>query len=437
MAKVANIDRTPTNISTLVHENYVNEIQPWLTHNSPLAALFSQVGDGGYQLIGKKLVIAADNSYRMGFMGTDGYIPEPSVADPINLEFTASRLYCSGAVDNFLAALAVKPGAFDNFLSRITDQMMDAVERGTSFHVHGGSAATLCKVTSRTSAAIVVVEDGYGFDGTSPTMFIEPGMILASIDVSNSNAVLGADVVSAVSHRTSSTTATVTFATSIEGAGTIAAGDLLVQATSGTTTDAHFVTERSKAPLGLLDIIDPADALTTYAGLTESSTARVNPVRRASSDWGHVEMMEFEAELSASSTSPVSEASHVWVMQKGNEIEIAKELLPYQQQANLGRTLEGGWKAVNVGGHDIVSDPYCIPSVAYLLCLEDFKVVNLDGDPAVWAGDGNQFQRMTDYDGKQWFLRHYVQRFATRRNRSGAITGLANSNFNRYAALPY
>jgi hypothetical protein len=196
------------------------------------------------------------------------------------------------------------------------------------------------------------------------------------------------------------------------------------------------VTERSKAPMGLLDIIDPADSATTYGALTESSTARINPIRRATSDWGFVEMTEFQAEVGAASTSPVSPSSHVWVMQEGNKIEVAKELLPYQQQANLGRTLEGGWTAVNIGGFDIVSDPYCVPSVAYLLCLEDFKVVNLDGEASVWSGDGNQFQRMTDYDGKQWFLRHYVQRFATRRNRSGAITGLANSNFNRYAAIP-
>lgn len=436
MAKVASIDRTTSNIGTLVHENYVNEVKPWLAHNSPLAGLFSEIGPQGYSMIGKKLVIAAENTYRGGFMGTDGYIPEPQAVDPVNLEFTPARLYCSGAVDNFLAALAVKPGSFDNFSDRLMDQMMDAVERGTTFHIHGSSAATRCVVTSRTSATVVVVEDGYGFDGTSPTMFIEEGMTLASIDVSAGNAVLGAGVVQTVAHTTSSTTATITFAASIEGAGTIAAGDLLVAATTSTTTDAHFVTERSKAPLGLIDIIDPADGLTTYGALTESSTPRINPIRRASTDFGQVELMEFLAEISAASNSPVTTASHVLTMQEGAKIELAKELLPYQQQQQLGRELNGGWKTVRVADFDLLSDPYHLHNVVYALSPEDLAVVDLDGEPDVWAGDGNPYQRMTDYDGKQWFLRHYVQRFATRRNRLGALTGVNNPNFNRYAAIP-
>lgn len=440
MAKVANIDRTTTNISTLVHENYVNEVKPWLAHNSPLAGLFSQIGDGGYSLIGKKLVIAADNSYRMGFMGTDGYIPEPVAVDPVNLEFTPARLYASGAVDNFLAALAVKPGAFEQFTDRLTDQMMNAVERGTSFHIHGGSAATLCLVSSRSSATVVVVKDGFGVTGVSPTMFMEPGMICASLDADGALAVLGAAAVSSIARRTTATataqTDTVTFASSIEGGGTIAAGDVIVQATSGTTTDAHFVTERSKAPLGLLDIIDPADALTTYGAATESSTPRINPYRTASSDFGFVEIMEFLAAIGASSNSAVSAQSHVLTMQEGVKIELAKELLPYQQQNQLGRELNGGWKTVRIADFDLLSDPNHLPFVMYALCPEDLHVVDLDGEPEVWAGDGNQFQRMTDYDGKQWFLRHYVQRFASRRNRLGALTGISNANFNKYAAQP-
>lgn len=438
MAKVANIDRTASNISTLVHENYVNDIKPWLVHNSPLAGLFQQIGDGGYQLIGSKLVLSRDNSYRMGFMGTDGYIPEPSVADPVSLEFTPARLYASGAVDNFLAALAVKPGAFGDFMDRIMDQMMDAVERGTTFHIHGGSTATLCKVTSRTSATVVVVEDGYGFDGTSPTMFIEQGMIIASLDVSDSNNVLAAAKVAdgGVAHTTSTTTATITFATTIEGSGTIATGDLLVQATSITTSDAHFVTERNRAPLGLLDIIDPADALTSYAGQTEASVARINPYRQTSSDFGFVEILEFLAGISASSQSQVTADSHVLTLQEGAYIELAKEMLPYQQQNNLGRELQGGWKTVRVADFDLLKDHYHIPSVLYAIPPEDFAVVDLDGEPDVWAGDGSPFQRMTDYDGKQWFLRHYVQRFATRRNRTGALVGVSNPNASRYAAIP-
>jgi hypothetical protein len=438
MPTVSSIDRTASDISTLVHENYVNEIKPWLAHNSPLAGLFAELGDGGYQMVGEKLVIARDNKRRGGFIATDGYIPEPQVAAPINLEFTAARLYASGAVDNFLQAIVAKPGAFaDNFVDRLMLQMMDAVETGTTRHIHGGSDAIVCKVTSRTSSTVVVVEDGYGFNGASPTMFLEGGVgeLMTSLDVSAANAVLGTAELSSVAHNTSASTATLTFASSIEGSGTIAAGDYLVFA-SAATGAAHYVNEFGRAPLGLLDIVDPADAETTYGGLTESTTARINPVRRASADFGQVEIMEFLAEIAAKSASPVNSQTHVITMQDGVKIELAKELLPFQQQAQLGRELHGGWTTVKIGEFDILSDMYHLPTVAYALCPEDLHVVDLDGEPAVWAGDGSQFQRMTDYDGKSWFLRHYVQRFASRRNRLGALTGVSNPNFERYAAIP-
>lgn len=442
MAQVANIDRTQANISTLVHTNYVNEVKPWLTHISPLAGLFSEIGPGAYTLIGKELTFAADNKFRGGFMGTDGYIPEPETVDPVNLTTTPARLYASSAVDNFLAALAVKPGAFEDFSARLVDQQWDAVDRGTTFHIHGGSAATKCVVTSRTSSTVVVVEDGYGFDGAQPTMFLDEGMTLAALDATDSYAVLASAKISSIAHNTSATTATITFASTIEGSGTIAAGDLLVSATrvvasaAAAAADSAFVTERSKAPLGLLDIIDPADAQTTYLGLTESSTPRVLPVRRASSDFGFVEIMEFLEEIAAKSNSPVSAQSHVLTMQSGVKIELAKELLPYQQQAQLGRTLQGGWQTVRVGEFDLLTDMYHVPDVVYAICPEDVHVVDLDGEPAVWAGDGSEFQRMTDYDGKQWFIRHYTQRFASRRNRLGALTGVVNPNKERYSAQP-
>ncbi len=246
----------------------------------------------------------------------------------------------------------------------------------------------------------------------------------------------GAAVVSAVDHRTTSTTATITFADAIEDTGTIAAGDVLVQCTTGATTDAHFVTSRSRQPNGLLDIIDPADSLTTYAGNTESSTARINPYRQASSDFGHVELMEFLAAIGASSNSPVSSDSHILTMQEGAKIELAKELLGYQQQAQLGKELQGGWRSVKIGEFNILSDPNHIHSVVYALCPEDLFVVDLGGKASLYDGDGSMFQRMADYDGEQWYAKWYGQRGATRRNRLGALTGVANPNAQRYAAVP-
>lgn len=436
MAKIANVDRAASDISTLVHENYVNEVKPWLDHISPLAGLFNSLGDGGYSLVGEKIQFARDYTYRGGFMGTDGYLPEPEAVDPLELQFTPARLYARSAVDNFLAASAVRPGAYEEFSARLMTQMWDAVERGTTRHIHGGSDATVCTFSSRTSATVLVVDAGYGYAGASPAMFLEPGMTLALLDASSSYATIGVAKIDSIDYDTSATTATITFASDIDTSSTGADGDPLVFATTNDSSDSHFVTERNNAPLGLLDIIDPNDDLTAYGGLTESSWQRINPIRRASSDFGHIEIMEFLAEIEAKSNSPVSAQSHVLTMQKGAEIELAKELLGFQQQAELGRTLQGGWQAVRIGQFDVLSDPYHIPDVVYALAPEDLFVVDLDGEPEVWAGDGSPFQRLTDYDGKEWFIRHYVNRFAGRRNNMGALTGVSNPNKQRYAAVP-
>ena len=89
-----------------------------------------------------------------------------------------------------------------------------------------------------------------------------------------------------------------------------------------------------------------------------------------------------------------------------------------------------------MGEHDFLKSTFHLWDVVYAIAPEDLAVVNLDGEPAVWSGDGSQFGRLADYDGKEWFLRHYVQRFPVRRNRLAALTGVPNPNHDRYGGHP-
>lgn len=433
---ISQIERTTANISTLVHENYVNEVKPMLDHIDPVAAIFTMIGPGGYTLIGEKLQFAADHSYAGGFIGTDGYLPDHEQVNPMELITTPARLYARRAIDNYLAALAVSPGAYEDFVARVTKQMMDAVKRGTARHIHGSSNATVCTFVSRTDADTIVVDAGYGHAGTAPAMFLEPGMTLALLDANNSYAVIGVATLSSITYNTSSTTATLNFVSDIDTSSTAADGDPLVFATTNDSTATHYVAERNYAPIGLLDIIDPDAGSTTLLSASETTYPRWAPQNRASSDWGHVELMEFGYEIAAKSNSPVTADSHVITMQDGAYIELAKDLLPYQQQEQLGMELRGGWRAVRVGEFNIVKSSYHLHDVCYFLCPEDLHVVDLDGEPAVWAGDGSEKSRLADYDGYEWYLKHYVQRFPSRRNRLGALTGVYNPSAERYSAHP-
>lgn len=437
MSQQGNLDTIST-VGSLVYENYTGRVQPHLEFMGPTLAIFQQMGPGEFNLLGEKLVFAADVLYAGGAMGTTGWLPDHEYQDPINFETTPTRSYVRRAVDNFIVARAAGPdGTFEPFIGRVMEQMWDALERMQNRHVHGSSTGYVSMTKTRTSNTVIVMDDGYGHSGADPGMFIEPGMTMAWLDADNSYAVGGSGVVSTVSYGTNE--CTVTFAASIEngsGTPTIAANDPWVFSTSTPYTQTHFDTEYGNAPLGLLDHIDPLAATATYLGVTEASYPRVKPVTTASSNFDEVEIMEHWKKIFAKSGAPVTSGTHVNTLQPGMAIELAKTLLPYTQIQTKGADLPGGWETVTIQGQTFVEDPYHLQDIMYTLCRDDCRVIDLDGDPRIWAGDGSEFARIADFDGKEWYARHYVQRIMTRRNRSGALTGLTNSNAANYTPSP-
>jgi hypothetical protein len=421
-------------LGNLVHENFISGVQPFLEHMGPTLSLFNLAGPGEFDLTGEKVVYAADVTYSGGALGTSGWLPDSEYVDPENLETTPVRTYVRRAVDNFIVARAQgTDGAFEDFLGRVMEQLWDAFERMQNRHVHGSSDGTIALCSSRTSQTVFVAKDGYGHTGTSPTMFLEPGMRLAWLDASNSFAVGGTAIISTIAYDT----ATITMATNFDdGVTTIAAGDPIVFVTTPDSTATYFDTERSNAPLGLMDHIDPDESSSTYLGLDESTVPRHKPIRTASANFDEVELMEFWKEIESKSQSYVSPATHVNTLQPGMLIELAKSLLPYTQIMEKGRDLEGGWQTVRIAGHDFLEDPYHLHDVMYCLCVEDLRVIDLDGDARISTDDGREWQRLADFDGREVFARHYLQRLMKRRNRSGALTGVANTNASRYTPDP-
>lgn len=431
--------QTVADLSALLQDNYKGRVKPWLDVIIPVAALFQRLGPGEYSLEGKKLIFAGDSRYAGMAMATDGHLPGSQYAEAVQLNTTPARTYVRRMVDNFTVAAGAGEAAFENFMDRIMRQMWESFERMTARHIHGSSAATVCRVKTRTSATVVVVHQANGYTATAgwdPSLYTEEGMWLASLDSSAGFAVLAVARLLTIVRSSIVPEATFTFATTIEGAGTIAVDDLLVFATSTVTTDNWFVTERNRAPLGLLDIVDPLNTLSSYLGVTETDHPRINPIRAVSADWGEVEFMEYVTEILSRSNAPVTPDTHTFTLHPGVKIELAKTLTPFTRIEGKGKELDGGWTAVRIAGHDFVEDPYHIPDVCYGLCTEDLFVVDLDGDPRIWEGDGSQFRRIANYDGKEWFARHYLQRFACRRNRLGALTAIPNPKGQRFVPVP-
>jgi len=421
-------------ISELVHENFINGVYPWLEFMGPVLSLFQLAGPGEFNLLGEKIIFAGDVTYAGGAMATSGFLPDSEYIDPVNFETTPTRMYVRRAVDNFIVARAAGPdGTFEDFLGRLMEQMWDAFERTQNRHVHGSSDGTICLVASRIDNVTITVDSGLGHLGTSPLMFLEPGMRLAWHDASDSFAVGGAAIILSIDYANDE----ITFTTPFDDGGTVPVdGDPIVFATTSSDTATYFETERGKAALGLLDLIDPDENNSSYLGVSESTNPRVKPVRTASVNYDEVEIMEHWKEIESKSTAPVGPMTHTCTCQPGTVIELAKTLLPYTQIQTKGKELPGGWTTINIAGQDMLEDPWHIHDVLYTLCMEDMRVIDLDGDAQISTDDGREWQRLADFDGREIFARHYVQRILKRRNRCGALTGITNPNASRYDPEP-
>lgn len=415
------------------HELFAPGIREVINHASPVAGLFTSVGNKGFSIVGKKLVIATQLLYSGGWQGTDGHYGDSEYADPDTMEFTPAQLYLRRAIANFIAARATSAGAFEDHGTLVEKQAWQAIKRGTTRHIHGDANATVCLLDSRTSGTVMVVKDGYGHAGTNPLMYIEPGMKLALLDASNSYATLGVAVVSSVDIGAKE----ITFASTIDNGAAATAGDVFCFVTT-TDSGARRVPERGYAPLGLRNLLDPDGNSATYGTITESSRPRIKPVRRESEDFDESEIMDFWGEIEAASGQMVSPDTHVNTCQRGVFNEYARTLLPYTQQTSRGRDLEGGWETVRCGGQDFLTDAQHTHDELMCHHVDSYAVLDLEGEEHVDTSGGPEWQQLDDFDGREKKWKHYVQRIALQRNSSGTLLGISvrSGYADRFAAVP-
>lgn len=429
--QIAHLQGTmPTGAS---HDLYAPGMREVINHASPVAGLFKNLGSKGFQIVGKKLIIATQLLYSGGWMGTDGYFGDSEYADPDNLEFTPAQLYLRRAIANFIAARATGAGAFEDHKTLVEQQAWNAIQRGTNRHVHGDANATVCTFATRVDATTLTVQDGYGHDGTNPLMYIEQGMKMQLLDASNSFAVIGtAEVESTVL-----STKTVNFVTDIDTSSTGVAGDPLVFVTT-TDSGSRRVNERGRAPMGLRNILDPDSNGSSYGNITESTRPRIKPVRRLSEDFDEHEIMDFWGEIEAASGMTVSPESHVHTCQRGVYNEFARTITPFTQITSKGRDLEGGWETVRCAGQDFLVDSFHTHDELMTHCPDHYVVVDLEGDAHVDTSGGPEWQQIDDFDGREKLWKQYCQRFAVQRNACGTLRQIAvrSGYADRFAANP-
>lgn len=419
-SQVSNVDQI-SDLSGLAHEVFRGMVLPAVRWSSVTQQIFADAGEGDYTYEGSKLVGATDLQRPTGAMGTSGHLPNAAHFDAVKWETTPVRRYRRFAMDNFTEARATGEGAFEDFAQRVYDQLWGAFRLMEIRHAIGGASGTLCKVSSRTDTTTWVAKDGYGYPGMAGGIMLDVGMEIAWIDVSNSNAVGGAGKIQSINY----TNGTVTMAAAWDTNGTsAAANDIVVAATTTSTSASYFDTEYNNAKNGLLSIVDPAGELTTVMNISQTTHPRWKPYRVASSTFDTIELTEFMQKLQSKSTFEVTPDTHTVVMSEASEATLARTLLTFQRQQNLGKTLQGGYETVKFGRYDVAADAFQLHDVAYALCEEDIKTVSLV-EAGFFDEDGSMFSRLSDYDGKEGYVRDYCNSFSDRRNRHGALTGIS------------
>lgn len=414
-------------LTGLIHEIYAGTVKPNVRIVSPTSQLFMDAGRGQYRVDGEKLVGSADLTYAGGAMHTAGDLPDHQEIDAVEWNTAPSRAYVRRAIDNLEEQRGRRgPGSFADYGGRLFDQMWDAFKRLQVRSAIGGSDAIVCIVDARDSGTAVTVKDGYNHTGTHPLLHLEPGMVIGWIDTNDSNNEAGAAIISSIDYGNKQIT--IDSNTTWEPGNQIAAGDYIVMATTNNISTDYFDTEFQNACNGLLDIVDPDQNNTTVMGISQSSYPRWKPYIQASSTFDHLEVTEHFRQLRAKSTDPVTAQTHICVAQGAVVAELARTLVGFQQQQNLGRTFEGGYQAVRIAGMDFIEDDYQLHDVLYTLCLETLFNVPLEAEADIYSEDGSQYSRLADFDGKEWYVRDYRQYFSDRRNRHGALTSITLSN---------
>ena len=419
----SNVDAI-TAITGIVHEVFVGDVLPGVGWESITGQMYSNAGSGEYTYDGESLNGATDLNRPTGAQGSAGALPDSAHTDAANWQTTPARAYVRRAVDNFVESRAVAgPGAFDDLGGRLFDQMWGALALMKIRHAIGGADAIICTVASRTSATVWVAKNGFNHADTDPLMMIDVGMILCHHS-SDGGAVEGAASVASIVYSTK--TVTMTSGQDWDDT-TIAANDIICAGTTTSITADYFESENNLACNGQTEVIDVDGNLTTVFGIAEGTFDRWKPFRVASGTFDHIEVTEFARRLAAKSTRPVTSDSHTFVMAGGSYAELARTLVGFQQAQQLGKTFEGGYQAVRIGTHDIAVDDYQLHDAMVAYCTEDLYTVSLV-EAGYFDEDGSMYQRIADFDGKEWFVRDYGNSFAPSRNRGGALTGITHNN---------
>jgi len=411
-----------SDIPEQVHDVFIGEVVDAVPRESPTADLFEDMGPGEYFFSGATMHGAVDLQTKIAGVATSGQIPDFQGMDTVEWDATPIRRYSRIAKDQFVSERATGPGSYEDNEVRLFRLLWNSWYNMTMRQSISAASGLVGKVSSRTDDHTFVMKDGYGNTDTNPCIHLAKGAIIAWWDMTATAAIDGAGVIENVDYSTN--TVEMESAATWEPAHTLAADDLIYMASTSTITDAHFISERNICPNGVGTILDPMAASSTVFGIAEGTWENWKPYRVASTTFDHLEVQEHHQQLESKRGMDVTPQTDVCVAHGSLIAQLARTLMAYQQQANLGGELVGGWTGIKIGNMDIRKDNYFFHDVLATFYVDSIKRVPLGRDAGFEEQDGSMWNRIADWDGMEAHVKEYMNYVCVNRGANGALTGV-------------
>lgn len=423
---MANIE-TLADLSPILKNVYLPIRKKAFPFMTPLLAQAKRGGPDRVRYAGNDLFFVVKLDRRGGFVSSArGFLPDSKDAREKQGRLGIARTYATVEVDG-LAARSTEDtrGAYISATKKLVEDVMEQWQLEQERILQGDSRGVRALVKTRTSATIIVVDSPYGIASSGPgNLHLVVGDVAASHDSSASFAFLAKATITDIV--LAGDDATLTFDATIEGAGTIAAGDVIVTAVPAATnaTDTSFGAE----PNGLMSIIDVENNFATFEGIsderwvaqkTTSSTGAIDEVlimkllntirARAGVEWRN----DPKAMLLLTTTG-------IWQ-------SYGDSLLGLRRFAAPTMTLNGGFTGVQVANATLIDDPWNPRGRLYAIHTPDTIFVDLMDFNELTLQDSTRWQRVNRRDAWEVVFASYWNYGVTVRNSHGVISNITDT----------
>lgn len=359
-----------------------------------------------------------------------GYLPPDAQRTEVQGTIDVARAYVRRQIDmKLIVGTQSKAAAYKTIGTKVVNEAKAAYKRGMQRYVHGAGDGVLALVTTFTNANSIVVQSPYGVSGAGQGgLHLGVGMYVALIDVSNSDAVLGAAYISALSHSGDSTTITLA-GSGISGG---AAGDKLVAASTAAQNEYNAV------PNGLINISNRGGSYASLHGISATTYTETAPTRMvAGTDTDDAAQIteedawELIARVAGKSGFDARQSpdEFLFVTTPGLEKKLALSFFGQRQWMMAPKVkLQGGFQAVEICGVPLVSDPHCPAGTLYLIHKPSLCWINAKDFGAVTFNDASVWRFVADRDAYETSWSEFINFGAPQRNAIGSITGFTDAS---------